>query len=493
MTAPKVLVACVAVLCFAVTAPAISSAPLLDPIYGAPVIIPEPAFTRGETNTIRWEKWPANGWDEDGATGEPSDRRRFIVSVKDLATGAEKTFVVPGADSTSLTITRDEFPGGAALDGKTYEFRVRRSQRLCTSGEVILNTCQGHSTIASRQSSPTSSTQDARPPTGTFTIENGAQFTNRLAVNVQLAATDPGSRASGVGFVQFSPDASFACPVQALTCASPYASQMEVPLAPGPDGPRTVSARFYDRARRPAGSATPSAFERNPSGNVSAATSDTILLDTTGPMLSVTRSAEPAMMNVPVSFNASGSRDQGGFGSDSGLDAATAVWDFGDGTNGSGLAITHTYTRAGAFTASLSIRDRVGNESRLAFTVNVSPTAPGGGTTTTGTPTPTPPPQADTTAPALSGVRLVRRARIVFSLSEAATVFLEIRRLRPRPTIALFKVMRAGTAGANVVPLTAKMRRRLARAGRYHVLLAARDAAGNASRVSRITIRRTRR
>jgi hypothetical protein len=292
-----------------------------------------------------------------------------------------------------------------------------------------------------------------------------------------------------VGYVQFSPDGSFGCPIQALTCASPYAPQMAVTLLPGPDGPRTVFARFYDRARGPGAAATPSPFERHPPGNVSVPTSDTILLDTAGPTPTMTRSAEPAMMNVPVSLNASASRDQGGFGADSGLDAGTAVWDFGDGTNGSGLAVTHTYTQAGAFNASLSIRDRAGNESRLAFVVTVSPTAPGGSTTTTGTPTQNPPPPADTTAPTLSGVRFVRRARITFSLSEPATVFLEVRRLRPRPLVALLRVRRASAAGSTVISLPAKIRKRFARAGRYRILIAGRDGAGNASRVTTLTIR----
>jgi hypothetical protein len=451
------------------------SRPALATPGEAPTVLPEPAVTVGTTNTIRWTFDQSYGsW----SLGRHTDEG-FHVTARDLTTGQVKAVSVSGKLATSATVT-------GLIDGHRYQYVVRARDRECTTTFAFGGCSDFGSLNSGPPSQPVISTQDATPPSGTFVIAGGAEFTNRLAVNVQLAATDPGSAASGVGYVQFSPDGSFAC-ATALGCAIPYAPQLGVTLAPGPDGPRTLFARFYDRARGPAASATPSAFER-PRGNVSAATSDTILLDTIGPTLSVVRSAEPAMMNVPVSFNASASRDQGGFGADSGLDAATAVWDFGDGTNGSGLAVTHTYTQARAFNASLSIRDRAGNESRLAFVVNVSPTAPGGGTTTTGTPTQTPP-QADTTPPTLSGVRLVRRARITFSLSEAATVFLEVRRLRPRPLVALLRVSRASVAGSNVISLPAKIRKRFARAGRYRILIAGRDGAGNASRVTALTIR----
>jgi hypothetical protein len=445
-----------------------------------PHISAEPAYTKGLTNTIRWEALSGPWCSSWGCPPELSDRG-YVVTIVDVGSGAQRLLAAPGKDANSLTVDGLEA-------GHAYRYFVRARWRDCARLSPDHKDCIDRTSFKyTSPSDAVTSTQDATLPFGTVTIEGGAQFTNRLAVNVQLAATDPDSAASGVGYVQFSPDGSFAC-ATALGCAIPYAPQLGVTLAPGPDGPRTLFARFYDRARGPAASFTPSLFERPP-GNVSATTSDTILLDTTGPTLSVVRSAEPAMMNVPVSFNASASRDQGGFGADSGLDAATAVWDFGDGTNGSGLAVTHTYTQAGAFNASLSIRDRAGNESRLAFVVNVSPTAPGGSTTTTGTPTQNPPPPADTTAPTLSVVRLVRRARVTFSLSEAATVFLEVRRLRPRPLIALLRVRRASGAGSNAISLTAKIHRRFARAGRYRVLIAARDGAGNASRVITLTVR----
>jgi hypothetical protein len=484
MTALRLaLIACVAPLVFASGAasrPGTSHVP--------PEILLEPAFTRGERNTIRWEQWPADGWDDDGADNKPSDRRRFIVHVKELASGAAKTFVVGGQEATSVTIAGDQLPGGSPVDGRTYEFRVQRSERTCTGADKVFRHCYSHSNNESVLSVATRTTHDAVSPAGTIAIEGGALFTNRLTANVQLVALDPGTNPSGVGYVQFSETGSFSCPITAFTCVTAYAPQKQVALAPGPDGLRVLYARFYDNARGPAGSATPSLGERSPPGNVSAPTSDTIVLDTRGPALSVTRSAEPAMMNVPVSFDASGSRDEAGFGADSGLDAGTAVWRFGDGTSASGLAVTHTYRAAGSFTAELSIRDRAGNETRSELPVTVLPSGtPGGATTTTTPPTQTPD-TTDRLAPTLAGVGVRRRAgrgTLLFRLSEAATVVVELRRLRPRPVRSFGRVTRTAVMGVNRLVLPSRFARVLRRRGTYELLVVARDSSGNASQIRR--------
>jgi uncharacterized delta-60 repeat protein len=86
-------------------------------------------------------------------------------------------------------------------------------------------------------------------------------------------------------------------------------------------------------------------------------------------------------------------------------------------------------------------------------------------------------PRADTTAPRLTGLRVVRRA-IRFRLSEPARVRLRLRHGQRTRVIAV-----AGHAGANRVRL-----RRLA-AGRYRLTATARDAAGNAARPRRATFR----
>jgi DNA-binding beta-propeller fold protein YncE len=86
-------------------------------------------------------------------------------------------------------------------------------------------------------------------------------------------------------------------------------------------------------------------------------------------------------------------------------------------------------------------------------------------------PQPKPAPRADTTAPAVSRVGIGRRARISFTLSEAATVRVVVRRRGGRAkTLTL-----AGRAGTNRVRLGVRAR------GRYRVTVTATDAAGNRS------------
>jgi uncharacterized delta-60 repeat protein len=90
-------------------------------------------------------------------------------------------------------------------------------------------------------------------------------------------------------------------------------------------------------------------------------------------------------------------------------------------------------------------------------------------------------PPADTTAPRLTGLRIVRRT-VRFRLSEPARVRLRLRHGARARVIAV-----NGRAGANHVRL-----RRLV-TGRYRLTVTARDAAGNAARLRRASFRVTHR
>jgi len=61
----------------------------------------------------------------------------------------------------------------------------------------------------------------------------------------------------------------------------------------------------------------------------------------------------PGAVNQPVQLNGTGSDDADGH-------LVAAQWDFGDGTAGSGLAPTHTYTAPGTYTATLTVTDNEG-------------------------------------------------------------------------------------------------------------------------------------
>jgi PKD repeat protein len=55
-----------------------------------------------------------------------------------------------------------------------------------------------------------------------------------------------------------------------------------------------------------------------------------------------------------VVFDASGSYDDRGI--------ASYSWDFGDGTSGTGVLVTHTYSDAGTYVVILTVTDYFGNE-----------------------------------------------------------------------------------------------------------------------------------
>ena len=71
-------------------------------------------------------------------------------------------------------------------------------------------------------------------------------------------------------------------------------------------------------------------------------------------------------LNQAVSFNASASTASN----------ATYAWDFGDGSNGTGVTTTHAYPRAGNFTVTLTVTSDNGAASTSSRTVNVSGALP---------------------------------------------------------------------------------------------------------------------
>jgi cytoskeletal protein RodZ len=100
--------------------------------------------------------------------------------------------------------------------------------------------------------------------------------------------------------------------------------------------------------------------------------------------------------------------------------------------------------------------------------------------------TPPPTPEADATKPALSGIKLRgtrRAARVTFTLSENATVTLQVRKRGKK------KVVRALTVQARAGKRSVVIRSSKLRKGRYTVSLVARDAMGNKSATSTAALR----
>jgi len=129
-----------------------------------------------------------------------------------------------------------------------------------------------------------------------------------------------------------------------------------------------------------------------------------------------------------------------------------AGWNFGDGATATGDAVSHTYTDPGARTVTATVTDAVGNTTSRSGPVDVTAPAPPPSTTTPSSTTPsttTPAPvQAESAPPSLQIAGFAKNFACVrftgtgkqpgfeFSLSEAATVTLEIRRRVPSMTLS---------------------------------------------------------
>jgi PKD domain len=477
---------------------------------------PQPAFTRGMSNTITWQPCPGSYWynahEVDQFVGigyfESSTGRQYILNITNIATGQKESIYLPGGETeSSYTVSGGGFPAATnAIDGTKFEYRLSTRQRICTnSGQVIpTDICEQYGYVYSEQTAPVSSTQDATAPELlTLTLDNGLAYTNQLTVPAHVSAVDPsrpGGVPSGLGFMQFSLSPTFGCPVLSV-CASSYASNTTVGLNPGPqfglggllggspppgDGLRTVFARVFDLANYmpPSPSLLRPIFGGQPQGNVSNVLSASILLDTTGPKLVVTAKSS-THVGKPVSFDATHSSDPS---PGSGIDAGTAVWRFGDGTVASGLAVTHRYHKTGKYTVTFSMKDNAGNESTLKIHIKVkalSVPVSGSAVTTTGTPSHHQPLQS---SPAVRITRLSlgkRRGRFVLTLklSKAASVIVELRRLSPHPSITLKELKRYLRGGTSELVLGS-----LRRHSREQVIVAILGGAANVSTTRTIGI-----
>jgi hypothetical protein len=444
----------------ALVATAVTAAPAAAAPSVAPQIVAEPTFTVGTTNVVRWQPLDG-GWSENG-----SHDRGYLVHVENMTTGQGFDHAVGGAGADRIELESFDFPGYPNVDGIAFRYTVKARDRRCVTR--LGGTCVDWGGLnAGPASDPTVSVQDATAPTGALSIEADAPITGKQQVAIGLAASDA---ASGPGSVQLATSDTFPdCSAVLRGCVQDYAPSLVARLAPGPDGQRRICARVFDRAAAPVGTGIlRPGVGGLPPGNASGPLCDTILLDTTGPTLRVQPAPATVAVGAPLALDASASDDVAGLGADSGIDAGTAVWTFGDGTTASGLAVTHAFGRPGTTTVRLRMRDRVGNESTVDVPVVV--VAAGAGQPPTGGTGPAP---GGTTAPAagavahrLAAVKVTRRGRqatVQFQLGRAGRVVVTIARQPAGRVVA--RLVRNGASGVNRVALGT----RLARPGRYVV------------------------
>ena len=305
-----------------------------------------PAFANGPQVLVTWE--PA-------AFTPGSVGRQYRLSVQDLTVPGLSSRVVP-ASSTEATLT--------LLDGHEYAIKAVAEERECVAPGV----CE-----TAHINGPSSETRvtrvDSAGPVVAAQINGGAPYTNDPAVVLDVSAQDPaagGRPASGVRTLELSQAGAFSCSaLSGADCRIPFAPSVPLTLAPGPDGPRTVSVRAFDAATT-AGPSAPA-----PDGNASAPAAATILLDRLAPTPKVGMGAPSAKPGVPLALGGRRSVDGVAGPADSGLDPAGFVWSLGDGTVARGVIVQHAYARLGTYKGTLTLADRAGNAATAAFTVFV--------------------------------------------------------------------------------------------------------------------------
>jgi hypothetical protein len=288
------------------------------------------------------------------------------------------------SNSASLGATNSTVPL-LLSDGRLYRVRIIACQ--------VTATC---STVANLEVSADTRI-DATPPSGTVQVNGGAVATNSPNVTLNLAASDPlinGIAGSSSGVTQAAVDrdgdGTFPCsfifndPNPDFTgCAGNFNPATPATLTAG-DGVKTVGVKFGDGARTPPAPCTNIfcvVILGSPIlGNESAIATDTILLDTVKPLALFTQSGFVVDRGASVTFDATSSVDQSP-ATASGVDLATATWQFKDGTpQATGATVSHVFNQVGTFVGELRVRDRAGNLSDARpFSVTVNP-GPGGST-----------------------------------------------------------------------------------------------------------------
>ncbi|MDP9255903.1 MAG: PKD domain-containing protein, partial [Actinomycetota bacterium] len=87
-------------------------------------------------------------------------------------------------------------------------------------------------------------------------------------------------------------------------------------------------------------------------------------LDTVAPAVSPVALAGTALAGDPISLSVTAS--------DKWSAIPTIAWNFGDGTSGTGLTVSHTYASAGSYTASVAVTDAAGNATAGQVVIAVS-------------------------------------------------------------------------------------------------------------------------
>jgi PKD repeat protein len=236
---------------------------------------------------------------------------------------------------------------------------------------------------------------DKTAPTVSFTINGGAKYASTRDVTLALNATDT-----------FPLSMRFSNDNINWTTLEPYTDSKAWKLTAA-DGGKTVYAEFKDEA------------------GLTVVANASIILDTTAPIANA-GSSQTVNLGDTVAFSGSASSDANGI--------ISYRWNFGDGTQATGVSASNVYGSVGTFTVTLTVQDAAGNTASATtkVVVNFKPTAtttPTPTSTVTPTPTPTqqptviPTPESTTTQPTPTQPPTMHADNSLFLFSGAAVTF----------------------------------------------------------------------
>lgn len=208
------------------------------------------------------------------------------------------------------------------------------------------------------------------------------------------------------------------------------------------------------------------------------------VLDVDGPLVNALSVPASGTAGTPVAYSVTA------------VDAWSAVsstsWSFGDGTNASGAAVSHTYASAGTYAVSVTVTDAVGNSRTRTGTTVVA-----------AAPVVTPP--AVTPKPKLTGVKLTKKTihvvksddkprstKLKLTLNTDAKVKVVLKRTKKVDGKAvkatLTKALKRGPAA---IKLTSKVGGKKLPPGTYKVKVTGKNSVGtSAATTVKLTIKR---
>jgi len=246
--------------------------------------------------------------------------------------------------ASDFTINLNATDNGTGVAATYYRINSGPTQSATANGQPLITTEGANNTLeywsrdnVGNEELPhkmlTGIKLDKSTPTGSIQINNGSAYTNSTTVTLALLAADA---VSGVSQMRFANEDSV------WSSWEPYATSKSWNLTAG-DGAKTVYVQYRDTV------------------NLTVTAYQTITLDTTKPIANAGQN-QTVTVGTSITFNGTGSTDNTGI--------ASYMWDFGDGTTGTGATPTHNYTAVGIYVATLAVVDLAGNRATSNSTVS---------------------------------------------------------------------------------------------------------------------------